>query len=505
MTHPSMPPHRPFGGARIAAAGLALALVAGCQTTPTEPPALELPAVATAASGTATLASERWWTLFNDPVLDRLEDEALAHNLDIAAAIARVDYARAQVQLAQADLLPSVGLGVDASRGRATRVGSTPIPDGISSVGNDFRVGLQASYELDVWGKFRTATRAAQKDLLASRYARESVRAAVTAATAQAYFTLVASDAQLALLRDTQKSREESLSLQRDRQQGGIIGNFELRSAEAELAAVQADVAFAQNAVAQAESALAALVGRSPRAVFDPQIDRDCERRDFTAVPTLPVGLTSDLMTRRPDIQAAEAQLASANMRIDVARADYFPAISLTGLFGSEAAAVKNLFTGPAAIWGIGASLVQPLFNFKAIEANVTASTARRDELVATYTQTVQFAFRDVHDALYANDATRRALVAQHQRSVALADALGLSNDRYKSGYSGFVEVLDSQRQLLQAQTLEIIAARNARGALVDLAKALGGGWNFPDAVASETTTSVYPTLREMFPAPATP
>jgi multidrug efflux system outer membrane protein len=247
---------------------------------------------------------------------------------------------------------------------------------------------------------------------------------------------------------------------------------------------VQGDIAIAKRAVTEYESALAVLAGRSPRDVFAPQIERDRAVKAFTTVPQVPAGLTSDLLQRRPDIQQTEAQLAAANLRIDVARADYFPAISLTGVFGSEAGLLKNLFSGPAMIWGIGASLVQPLVGLKAIEANVDAQTARRDELVINYTRTVQSAFKDAHDALSANETTREALAAQTERATRLSQSLELSDLRYKSGYSPYLEVLDSQRQLLQAQTLQIIAARNARLALVDLAKALGGGWDYPNAVA---------------------
>jgi outer membrane protein, multidrug efflux system len=468
---------------RLAAAALAIAGLTACATTPTDPPQLDLPTAGTLAT---PLAGERWWTAFNDPALDKLEDEALAHNLDLAAAITRVDYARAQVLFAQSDLYPSVNLAVGASRTRSTQVGANPLPPGYAAVGNDYHVGVQASYELDLWGKYRTAARAAKAVLLASEYARETVRTAVAAQTAQAYFALIAADVELALLQDTLRSREDALQLQRDRLQGGIIGDYEFHAAEAERDSVAADVATARRAVAESESAIAVLTGRSPREVFDPRIARDQRYDDFTRVPEIPAGLASDLLTRRPDIRQIEAQLAAADMRIDVARADYFPAVSLTGLYGTEAGALSGLFSGPAAIWGIGGALLQPLIGLKAIEANVDAQTARRNELVIDYTQTVQVAFKDVHDALAANSTMREALVAQSSRAEALKQTLDLSNMRYKAGYSPFLEVLDSQRQLLQAQTLEIVAARNARSALVDLAQALGGGWDEANAVANQ-------------------
>ncbi len=469
---------------RETAVALALAasifIVAGCTTTPTAPPALDLPA------GTgADPALERWWTSFNDPTLTALVDEALANNLDLRAAITRIDLARAQVKLAQKDLYPSVDLGVGASRTRSSEVGSFPL-FGAPATNNDFRVELNASYEVDLWGKFRAATRAAQDDLLASRYARETVRTVVAADVARTYFQLRAADAQLDLLSDTLKTRNETVALQRDRYQGGVIGDYDLAQAEAERAAVAADVAGAQRAVAQFESALAVLLGRSPREVFEPKLARDAAMVRLVDVPTVAAGLPSDMLLRRPDIRNVEAQLAAGNRRIDVARADYFPSLSLTGGYGSESGALKNLFSGPAVIWSIAASLAQPLIGLKAIEANVESKTAARDQLVVSYQQTVQTAFKETHDALVANQTTRDLLAAQTERRSKLERALDLAGLRYRSGYSPYLEVLDAQRQLLQAQTLQILAARDVRLAVIDLAKAMGGGWEYKSNVAAE-------------------
>ncbi len=461
----------------ITLVALAIALAA-CSTTPTAPPTLDLPA-ATASDP----ALERWWTDFNDATLTALVDEALAKNLDLRAAISRVDAARAQVTLAQGYLYPTVDLGVDAARSRATQVGAVPL-FGLPPVNNDYHVGINAAYEVDLWGKYRGATRAAQDDLLASQYARETVRTVIAAEVAQTYFQLLAADAQLRLLQDTLKTRNDTVGLQRDRYQGGIIGEFDLATAEAERAAVASDIAVVQRAIGELESALAVLLGRSPREVFDPKVAREVQAVRLLAVPTLPEGLPSNLLERRPDIRSAEAQLAGANRRIDVARADYFPSLSLTGTYGTESAALGNLFSGPAAIWSIGAALAQPLFNFNSIEANVETKTAQRDQSVIGYQQTVQTAFKETHDALVANQTTRDALAAQTERTAKLQRALELAEMRYRAGYSPYLEVLDAQRQLLQAQTLQIFAARDVRLAVVDLAKAMGGGWEYKTAVA---------------------
>jgi len=462
------------------------AAVAGCTTTPTAPPAVELP-----AATVDHLDLSHWWTEFDDSALTALVDEALANNLDLQVAIARIDVARAQVKLASADLYPSLSLGLNASRSKVSQVGGIPIPPGVHATTNNYQAALNASYEVDLWGKYRTATRAAQNDLLATEYARETVRTAVTAQVAQTYFGLVAADAQLALLKDTLALREQTVALQTDRAQAGVIGQYDLAQARAERDAVAADIATAQRAVDQFEAALAVITGRSPRDVFTPSVVRQPSLAKLLAVPTVPAGVPSDVLERRPDVRQIEKELVAASLRIDRARADYFPSLTLTGQLGSESIELHRIASGPALIWSIGAGLVQPLLNFKGIEANVDTQTARREELVANYRQTVQSAFRDVHDALAANETTRAALAAQASRRENLQQAYELSDMRYKAGYSPYLEVLDAQRQLLQAQTLSILAARDARLALVDLAKALGGGWDYQEAV--EPTAAAQP------------
>ena len=456
------------------------ALIAGCASTPPPPPTLDLPA-ATAGD----LQLDRWWTAFSDPTLDQLVVEALANNLDLKAAITRVEYGRALVLLAQSDQYPTVDGTVGASRTRSTQVGSNPLPFGFSPLATDLSVGLQASYEVDLWAKYRNATAAAQDDLLATEYAREVVRTLVAADTARGYFNLLAADAELAAphrhaqaARRDRRAAKGPLPGRRHRRVRPPHGGGRARECRRRRGARAPDPERIRVRACRVARTLAARKSSRRRS-------RATSRsRALTAVPTLPSGVPSDMLARRPDIRRAEAQLAAGNIRIDVARADYYPSISLTGSYGTQAGALSNLFTGPGVVWGLAASLLQPLIGLKKIEANVDAQTARRDELVILYTQTVQGAFRDAHDALSANDTTREALAAQNERRIKLQQALELSTLRYTSGYSPYLEVLDAQRQLLQAQTLEIIAARNVRLSLVDFAKAAGGGWEYKTAVA---------------------
>src|SRR5690242_5410604 len=246
-------PTRRARRATIQSTLLAIALaaaLASCTTTPTAPPAVELP-----AATIDHLDLDHWWTEFNEPALDALVDEALANSLDLRLAMARIDEARAQVTAASANLYPSLNLGVNASRSKVSEIGGIPIPSGVSAITNNYQLALNASYEVDLWGKYRSASRAAQNDLLATEYARETVRSAVAAAVVQTYFQLIATDAQLQLLEDTLKLREQTVALQTDRAQAGVIGQYDLAQAKAERDAVVADIATAKRAVSQFESA----------------------------------------------------------------------------------------------------------------------------------------------------------------------------------------------------------------------------------------------------------
>jgi outer membrane protein, multidrug efflux system len=455
------------------------AVLAGCAVNQPAPPVSDLPPSTATAADNALL--ERWWLAFDDPVLTALVDEALANNYDLQAALTRIEFARAQILLAQANLYPTVNLNAGANRSRVTGVGTEPLPPGTPLVGNDYSLSLGLSYELDLWGKFRSGSLAAQNDLTAARYYREVVRITVAADVANGYFRLRAADAELTLLQDTLVSREETVQLQRDRYDAGLIGEYDMKQAEAERSSVIGNIARAQQAVALLESAIAALTGRSPRAVFTPDIARGRPIALATSVPDLPSGLPSGVLERRPDIRRSEALLAASDLRITQARADYFPALTLTGAYGSESAALASLFSAPAAIWSFGLGLVQPIIGIKRVDAQVEAATADHNQALVNYQQTVQGAFRDVHDALVTHRRSREVLEAETARRDQLAAALAVANLRYDAGRTSFLEVLDAQRTLLVADTERIEAARDARLSIVNFAKALGGGWSPED------------------------
>lgn len=479
---------------RRSLASLLAALLAGCAVTQPVAPTLDLPPGPTATAEQNELL-EHWWTAFDDPVLSALIEEAYANNLDLKVTLARIEAAQAQVLLAQYYLYPNLFLNAGASRNRYSQVdgnsnnsnspsGSNGSSSNGGSVSNTLNIGFQASYEVDLWGKYRSSALASTNDLVASRYYRETVRISVAAEVARAYFQLRAADALLVVLKDTRKTRGETVTLQRDRFEGGRIGEYDLRQGEAELSAVEADIARAEQSIGLLESGLATLTGRPPREVFTPVIARGATIEVATAVPQLPEGLPSGLLARRPDIRRAEALLASSELRIQQARADYFPNIQLTGTYGFEGSSLANLFSVPALAWSLAVALVQPILALKPIEAAVMTAEARRDQTTIEYAQTVQIAFRDVHDALVVNGTAQRVLAAETFRRDQLKKALEVATLRYDAGRTSFLEVLDAQRTLLAAETLRIAAARDARISIVDFARAIGGGWK-TDSVAA--------------------
>ena len=445
--------------------------LASCRTIDTKLPTVELPE----ASVQSLPGVERWWTQFNDPQLNALIEEAFAANLDLGVAMARIEEARASLGVARSFLFPTVDAYAAADRTRRSNATEPQFPGPLTT--NHYSAGLQASYEVDLSGRIAAGVSAAQSTLLATRYNAEEVRTVLAAQVATTYFTLLALDAELQISRDTLVTREDAVTLQRQRYDAGLIGEYDYKLAQAERASVAASIPPLQRARAQTEAALATLAGRSARAVFTPVIVRGGKLESST-VPEVPVGLPSDVLARRPDIRQSEAQLASASARVAEARAQYFPSLLLTGFYGSESSDLANLFSGPALVWSIAARALQPIFSGGQITAQVDATKARQQQLELQYVQTVQSAFRDAHDALVAHSSARESFVAQDERRALFAQAFALAELRYRSGYVSYIDVLDTQRNLLEAERQRVLALRERQVALVDLYKAIGGGWS---------------------------
>ena len=442
-------------------------------------PAAELPPGWVAAPGQASAsAGAEWWKIFGDARLDRLVEEALAHNANLALAVARVDEARAQVGLARADQLPAVGARFDRSRTGTSQAAALPFPPGFPRDTNDYRATLNVSYELDLWGRLRNLAAAARAELLGSEAARETVRIALAADVAQAYFALRAFDQQIDTVRRSLAARGETLGLQTKRLEYGDISEFDYRQLEAEAAAARAQLPALERQRSAQENALAVLLGRSPRAIYAGAVERTADAGAEPPALVVPSGMPSELLLRRPDIVEAEQKLIANNARIAAARAAVFPSIMLTGYLGSESATLANLFTGPAGIWQLAAGLTQPIFSGGRQKAGIAAAEARERQALAQYQQAVQNAFKDVRNALAAQARSREQLDAESQRAAALTQALRLARLRYDNGMSSQLEVLDAERNLLAAEQNRIDALRAQRAAIADLFKALGGGWD---------------------------
>src|SRR5882724_527029 len=313
-----------------------LAACAGLKPDYTKP-AVDLPAGWRDAPADGVQARDaRWWKVYGDPVLDRLVDEALANNANVMLAIARVDEARAALSVTSADQRPQVNASANRNRTRVSQRGPTPLPPGVNPEFNDTQVAVGVSYEIDLWGRLRNATLAARADLLATEAARETVLITLTSDVAQGYFALRAFDGQLAATRRSIAARSEALGMQKRRFEVGDISEFDYRQLEADVAAERAQLPALERQRAQQENALAVLLGKSPRAIYEGALEAGSDPEDRTVAIVVPAGLPSDLLLRRPDLVQAEQTLIAANARVAVARAAYFPTLSLTGYLGSE-------------------------------------------------------------------------------------------------------------------------------------------------------------------------
>jgi multidrug efflux system outer membrane protein len=326
-----------------------------------------------------------------------------------------------------------------------------------------------------LWGKLSRATEAARAELLAAESARDTVRNSLTADVVQGYYNLLALDAQIAIAKRTEETHKATLKLQQLRMNAGVSSEFEVRQLEAELATVQAQIPALQRTRTQQENALTVLLGRSPKMMLDSKIETTNAGGFEIKVPA---GLPSDLLLRRPDLIQAEQNLVAANARVNVARAAFYPSITLTGFLGGESESLLDLFIGPARIFRFAAELTQPLFGAERIGASVDAAKAREDQLIAEYKQVVANAFREVQDALIAQRTTQEILVAEDARVAALRKALSLAKLRYDNGVASQLEMLDAERNLLQATYDQVDAKRLQRVAMADLFKAMGGGWS---------------------------
>jgi len=458
--------------------GLAAALaLGGCMNFI---PAYERPAAPVAAvyapelspagtSGAVPAAAIEWQRYFADARLKRLIDIALVNNRDLRVAVLNIEQARAAYQVKRADELPSVGAGMTAQR----QAGAG------GNLVTSYAVGLQVtSFELDLFGRVRSLSQAALSQYLATDEARKAVQIALIASVANAYVGLLADDETLRITRDTLKAREESYRLTRLKFDNGATSELDFRQAEQLVAGARAELARAQRARMQDENALVLLLGQPLPADLPPALSM----AEQQVSSDLPAGLPSDLLTRRPDVRAAENQLLAANANIGAARAAFFPRIALTANFGSASTELSNLFTGGTFGLTGTAILLQPIFDAGRNQANLEISKVNREIAVAQYEKAIQTAFREVSDSLAGRATLGEQLRAQAALTKAAQASFALTDLRYRNGASSYFDVLDAQRTLFTSQLAEVQVQAQQVQNLITLYKVLGGGWTDPPA-----------------------
>ncbi|MEE9912241.1 MAG: efflux transporter outer membrane subunit [Deltaproteobacteria bacterium] len=418
-----------------------------------------------------TLINLKWWEQLGDPVLNGLMETALQENKDVLIAAARIEEYSGRYVATRGDLFPNFQGSGSAAKQRVTQTGATPWPDGLDNPYTSYQAVFNASWEIDFWGKLRRGTEAARADLLSREYAHRAILLSLAASVAGAYIDLLSYDRQLAIARETLKTREDSLEIYKLRYAAGVISELELSQIRSEYESTRATIPQIEKSIALQEHALSLLLGRNPGPVVRGMTI------DHLKFPAVPAGLPSDLLERRPDIRQSEQDLVSANAKIGVAKAAFFPSVSLTGTFGQASAGLSDLFTGPAQIWNLGANVTVPIFTAGRTWGKVQASEAAQKQALLTYVKSIQTAFREVEDSLVTQDRTRVQLDALFNQLTALRNYRNLAILRYENGYSSNLEVLDAERNLFSIELNYIQTRGNLFHAMIDLYKAMGGGW----------------------------
>lgn len=447
--------------------GLVTALLAGCMLGPNyKRPETDLPKGAEAKDLNA-FTQQNWWTVFNDPVLNALEEQALTYNYDLQAAIARVDEARADVGVARADQMPS--LSGAASTGREG--------NNAGSGESGSTAGVSVSFELDLWGKYRRLSEAAKARLLSSQAARDTVRLTLTADVANNYFNMLMLDEQIRIANRTLEARQETVRVYESRYKNGYCAEVDLRRMQANRDSVQAQLQSLQLQRSKAETALSVLLGQTPRQMIEQNIPRGKTLNELTLIPDVPADLPSDLLQRRPDVRQAEGQLIAANADIGAARAAYFPSISLTAAAGFASAALGDLFSGASGVWNAAAGATAPIFEGGKIKAQNEKAEAKYREELADYQKTIQLAFKEAFDALNANRMNRQIFDSYKDQTAAMQRSYDLTKKQEDAGLIGVTDVISVEENLLSSEMNLASSRANELQAVVNLCKALGGGW----------------------------
>jgi NodT family efflux transporter outer membrane factor (OMF) lipoprotein len=424
-----------------------------------------------------SLADLKWWEVFKDADLQELVRTALQQNYDLRDAVARVEAARANLGITRSDQFPQVGASGAVQFTRLSRDGQFPLP--ASFVTSQNRNWGEASlnllsFEVDLWGRLRRATEAARANLLSADENRKAVITTLVSDVATAYFTVRELDYELEISKTTLATRQDSLNLTIYRQTGGVATQLDLRQAEQLVDMAAETIPTLQQQIEQTENQISLLLGENPGEL----IHHQGAFNEDVFPPEVPAGLPSALLERRPDIRAAEQNLIAANAQIGIARAAYFPQLSLSGLIGGQSSQLSSLFSGPHSAWSFVPQVTQPIFTAGRLRSNVRLAEAQKESAVVQYQKTIQTAFTEVSNALIAHQRVRESRVQQQALVTALEDRKILAYARYTGGVDTQLNALDADRDLLQAE-LDLRQIRlNELLSVVQLYKALGGGWS---------------------------
>jgi multidrug efflux system outer membrane protein len=463
---------------RLALLGAAALLLASCTLGPnyTRPPVETPPAWRDNTALDNSIANLPWWEMFRDPVLEELIEIALAENRDALIAAERIVEARALYGFTKAELYPRVDLTGDGGYLRGSERGLNPPPEGADTKTDFYRLSADLAWEIDFFGRLRRATEAQYALFLSTEEARRAVVIALVSDVARTYVELRDLDRRLGIARRTLASREEYRELARIRFEGGVTSEIDFRQAEAEYHRVEGTVLDLERSTAQKENEISVLLGRNPG-----KIPRAPTVEEFPLPPAVPAGLPSDLIERRPDVRQAEEILIASNAQIGAAKALLFPRITLTGSFGFESTEIDRWLTTPAQAWSIGGSLLQPIFNAGQNRRRVEISESQQRQALYAYEKSIQAALRETEDAIVGYRKGGELRGSAGERARAERKVLHLAELRYRGGVAGYLDVLDAQRSLFSAELDESLSIRDHLISLIQLYKALGGGWT-PEA-----------------------
>ena len=425
------------------------------------------------ASDQTSIGDLKWFEVFKDEELQKLVRTAMVQNYDLRAAVARINAARANLGLARSDQFPQFAVSADLTTTRTSKNGPVGFADQGGRTRSFGSVLLNLlTFELDVWGRLRQQTKAARAELRASEEDRKAVLTTVVADVATGYFSLLELDGELDIDKRTLATRQDSLQLIRTRYQGGVANLLDVRQAEELVYEASKTIPDTERAIAQTENLLSLLVGNNPAA-----IPRGRPLTLQEGLPSVPPGLPSSLLERRPDIRSAEANLEAQGALVRAAKAAYFPSISLTGLFGFQSGKLSNLFTGASGAWTFVPQVTQPIFTAGRLKSNVKFAKAQQELALAQYRQTIQNAFREVSDALVQYQKVNEIRTQQALLVRTLRDRSRLAHQRYEGGVDTLLNALDADRELFNSELDLAQTKRDELLSLVQLYKALGGGW----------------------------